>query len=310
MEYTTLGTSDIEVSKIGLGTWQFGTEGWGFGQDFTDADALATMDKALELGINLIDTAEVYGDGRSEEIVGRALGGRRERVVLATKVLPRHLREHDLIRACDESLRRLNTDWIDLYQIHAADPYVPLTESMSGLAKLVRQGKVRSVGVSNFSVPLLRAAAEAFTGNIVSNQVRYNLLQRDIEREILPYCREHGITVIAYSPLAQGILTGKYDKEHLPTDAIRQRNPLFRADNLEQVFPVIDLLREIGDEHGATPAQVALRWVTQQEGVIAIPGAKRPGQVEENEGALDWSLTPDELARLDAASAGLKLSYF
>ncbi len=310
MECATLGTSGLRITKIGLGTWQFGTEGWGFGQDFTEQEALAVMDRALALGINLIDTAEVYGDGRSEEIVGKALAGRRDRVVLATKVLPRHLRKRDLVRASDARLRRLNTDRIDLYQIHAAEPYVPLAESMSGLAKLVNQGKVRYVGVSNFPVPLLRAAEDAFSGRIVSNQVRYNLLQRDIEAEILPYCRERGITVIAYSPLAQGLLTGKYDRDHLPTDKIRQRNPLFREENIVQVFPVIDLLRQIGEAHGVTPAQVALRWVTQQEGVIAIPGAKRPAQVEENAGALGWSLSPDELARLDAASSGLEFSYF
>lgn len=310
MEYVTLGTSDLKISRIGLGTWQFGTEGWGFGQDFTEQEALATVDKALEIGINLLDTAEVYGEGRSEEIVGKALVGRRDRVVLATKVLPRHLRKRDLIRACDESLRRLGIDRIDLYQIHAAESYVPLTESMAALAELIEQGKVRYVGVSNFSVPVLRAAEEAFSGRIVSNQVRYNLLQRDIEAEILPYCREHNITVIAYSPLAQGLLTGKYDRDHLPSDKIRQRNPLFREENLVQAFPVIDLLRGIGEEHGATPAQVALRWVTSQDGVIAIPGAKRPGQVEENAGALDWSLSLDELAQLDAVSANLGFSYF
>ncbi len=310
MEYTILGTSDLKVSKIGLGTWQYGTEGWGFGADFTEQEALATVDKALEIGINLLDTAEVYGDGRSEEIVGKALAEHRGEVILATKVLPRHLRPRDLVRACEESLKRLKIDQIDLYQIHAAEPYVPLAESMDVLAKLVDRGVIRYVGVSNFSVPLLRAAEEAFSGRIISNQVRYNLLQRDIEAEVLPYCREHSITVIAYSPLAQGLVTGKYDRDHLPADKIRQRNPLFREENLVQVFPVIDLLRHIGNEHGATPAQVALRWVTAQDGVIAIPGAKRPEQVEENAGALDWSLSMDELARLDTASTDLELSYF
>ncbi len=186
MEYAMLGTSDLKVSKIGLGTWQYGTEGWGFGADFTEQEALATVNKALEMGINFLDTAEVYGDGRSEEIVGKAIDGRRDAVIIATKVLPRHLRERDLIRACDESLRRLKTDRIDLYQIHAAEPYVPLDESMAALAKLIDGGKIRYVGVSNFSVPLLRAAEEAFSDKIVSNQVRYNLLQRDIEAEIPP----------------------------------------------------------------------------------------------------------------------------
>lgn len=310
MGYTTIGTSDLKVSRIGLGTWQYGTEGWGFGQDFTEPEALTTIDKALGLGINLLDTAEVYGDGRSEEIVGKAIKNRRNEVILATKVLPRHLRASDLVRACDKSLQRLGIEQIDLYQIHAAEPYVPLGESMAALAKLIDDGKVRYVGVSNFSVPLLRATEEAFSGRIISNQVRYNLVQRDIEAEILPYCRERKITVIAYSPLAQGILTGKYDRDHLPSDEIRKRNPLFREKNITQALPVIDLLGEIGAVHSATSAQAALRWVTSQPGVIAIPGAKRPGQVEENAGALDWSLSPGELTRLDAASANLNFSYF
>ena len=310
MEYTTIGGSDLKVSKLGLGTWQFGTEGWGFGADFTEEETLAAVDKAFEFGINLLDTAEVYGDGRSEEIVGKAIKGRRDELIIATKVLPRHLRTRDLIRACDDSLRRLGIDWIDLYQIHAAEPYVPLCESMDALAQLINQGKVRYVGVSNFSVPLLRAAEETFSGRIVSNQVRYNLLQRDIEADILPYCRKHEITVIAYSPLAQGLLTGKYDRDHLPADKIRGRNPLFREENLAQAFPVIELLREIAAAHSVTLAQAALRWVISQPGVIAIPGAKRPSQVEENVGALGWSFSPDELAQLTAASADVGLSYF
>ncbi|MFQ6090973.1 MAG: aldo/keto reductase [Candidatus Bipolaricaulia bacterium] len=172
VEYTNLGSSDLRVSKIGLGAWQLGTEGWGFGADFTERDALAAVDKALELGINFIDTAEVYGDGRSEELVGEALKGRRDRVIIATKVSGGHLRAKDLVRACEGSLKRLGIDQIDLYQIHWPNSYVPLAETMGALDKLVEQGKVRYVGVSNFSVLLLEEAQGHFKHRIISAQVR------------------------------------------------------------------------------------------------------------------------------------------
>lgn len=309
VEYINLGSSDLRVSRIGLGAWQFGTEGWGFGTDFTERDALAAVDKALEVGINLIDTAEVYGDGRSEEIVGRAIKGRRDRVVIATKVSSGHLRAKDLVRACEGSLKRLGIDQIDLYQVHWPNSYVPLAETMAALDKLIEQGKVRYVGVSNFPVPLLREAQRSFKDKIVSNQVLYNLLQRDIEKEILPYCRNKGIAIIAYSPLAQGLLSGKYSLEDLPEDGVRRQNPLFQdRGNLEQALKVVEVLKEIGGSHGKTSAQVALRWLLERPGVIAIPGAKRPEQVESNAGALGWSLTAEELERLDQLTAGLELN--
>ncbi len=309
MEYTILGASDLRASKISLGTWQFGTEAWGFGVDFTERDALATVDRALELGLNFIDTAEVYGDGRSEELVGRAIEGKRDKVIIAIKVSGGHLRAHDLVRACEGSLRRLGVETIDLYQVHWPNAYVPLEETMAALDKLIEQGKVRYVGVSNFPAPLLKEAQRHFKHKIVSNQVRYNLLQRDIEKELLPYCQGQRIAVIAYSPLAQGLLTGKYDEKNLPDDKVREHNPLFRGENLKRALEVVSALKEIGAAHGKTPAQVALRWLIEQEDVVAIPGAKRPEQVEANASALGWSLAPQEVARLDRLTAGLTLSY-
>lgn len=309
MEYTTLGSSDLRVSKVGLGTWQFGTEAWGFGADFSERDALAAVEKALELEINLIDTAEVYGEGRSEELVGRAIKGKRDRVVIATKVSGGHLRAQDLIKACEGSLKRLGIETIDLYQIHWPSAYVPLEETMAALERLIDQGKVRYAGVSNFPVPLLKEAQRHFKHKIVANQVRYNLLQRDSEKELLPYCREQGITLIAYSPLAQGLLTGKYDEQNQPSDRVREGNPLFRGENLRQTLGVVSVLKEIGAAHGKSPAQVALRWLIDREGVVAIPGAKRPEQVEANAGALGWPLSPEERARLDGLTRNLELSY-
>jgi len=309
MEYTTLGPSDFQVSRVGLGTWQFGSEGWGFGVDFTGEDALNAVATALELGINLIDTAEIYGEGRSEELVGKAIRGRRDEVVIATKVSGGHLRRRDLLRACEGSLRRLGIETIDLYQVHWPNSYVPLEETMAALERLIEQGKIRFVGVSNFPVPLLKEAQRHFKHRIVANQVRYNLLQRDIEKEILPYCQGQGIAIIAYSPLAQGLLSGRYDEKNLPQDKVREQNLLFRGENLKRALEVVAALREIGAAHGKSSAQVALRWLLEQEGVIAIPGAKRPEQVAANAGAMGWSLAPEERERLERLARDLKLSY-
>ncbi len=311
VEYAKLGSSDLQVSKVGLGTWQFGTEGWGFGEDFSERDARAAADKALELGINFIDTAEVYGEGRSEELVGKTIKDRRHEVLIATKVSGGHLRAGDLIQACEESLKRLGIETIDLYQVHWPNSYVPLGVTMGALDRLIQQGKIRYVGMSNFPAPMLQEAQQYLKRKIVSNQVRYNLLQRDIEQEILPYCRDEGISIIAYSPLAQGLLSGKYSRENLPNDAVRQGNPLFKnPENLEHALKVVAALEEIAQAHGKSAAQVALRWLIEQPGVVAIPGAKRPEQVQANAGALGWSLTPEERERLDRGSAGLELSYF
>lgn len=310
MEYAKLGKSDLVVSKIGLGTWQFGDKDWGWGAEYGEDEALATIHRALDLGINLIDTAEVYGDGISEAVVGKAIQARRDEVIIATKVWGGHLRYGDVLQAAEGSLRRLGIETIDLYQIHWPSYHVPLEETMEALQKLVEQGKVRYIGVSSFSVPLLREAQRHFKGRIISNQVRYNLLQREIEREILPYCRREGITVIAYSPLAQGLLTGKFREDFQSTDGIRKANPLFDSRNLGQALKVVEVLGEIAADRGKTTAQVALNWLIQRPGVVAIPGAKRPEQIEESAGACGWKLTQEELSWIEEVCGALKLSYF
>lgn len=310
MEYTNLGKSDLVVSKIGLGTWQFGDKDWGWGTEYGEDEALTTIHRALDLGINFIDTAEVYGDGISEAVVGKAIQDRRDEVIIATKVWGGHLRHEDVLQAAGGSLRRLGIETIDLYQIHWPSYYVPLEETMEALQKLVEQGKVRYIGVSSFSVPLLREAQLHLKSAIISNQVRYNLLQREIEKEILPYCRREGIAVIAYSPLAQGLLTGKFHEDFQATDGIRKANPLFNSKNLGQALKVVKVLGEIAANRGKTIAQVALNWLIQQRGVVAIPGAKRPEQIEENAGACGWKLTQEELSRIEKACGALKLSYY
>lgn len=310
MEYEVLGISDLKVTKIGLGAWQFGTEWWGWGKDFGEKDAIEAIEVSLEKGINWIDTAEVYGNGYSEELLGRVLGERRKNIIIATKVAGSHARYDDVIKACEGSLKRLKTDYIDLYQFHWPNSYVPVEETMRALEKLVMDGKVRYIGLSNFPVPLIKEAQKSLKNTfIVSNQVRYNLISRDIEKEILSYCLEQNISIIAYSPIAQGLLTGKFSPENKPTDELRKENPLFKEPNFSQILKFVEVLKEISKELGKTPAQVALRWLIEKKGVFAIPGAKNKKQAEENAGAMGWKLDPEIIKKLDEESKKLKLTY-
>lgn len=310
MEYVTLG--GLRVSKIGLGAWQFGEAGWGWGMTLTEADAEATLQAAFDAGINLIDTAEVYGRGISEQVVGRFIRKvGREKVVIATKVSGQHLRHDDVLRAAEGSLSRLGVSTIDLYQVHWHNAYVSLRQTMLVLEDLVDRGMVRSIGVSNFSRPLLEDARRVLSRHpLVANQVRYNLLYRDIEEEILPYCREYGITIIAYSPLAQGILTGKFPQAQLAEEDLRRESPLFNAANLERAAALMEALTQVARRYDKTPGQVALKWLIDQADLVAIPGAKSAAQAIENAGAAGWRLAPEDAALLDQASRRVQLSYF
>lgn len=312
MEYTKLGKSNLVVSKIGLGTWQFGDKDWGWEKDYGEKEALEVIHRALDLGINFIDTAEIYGNGISETIVGKAIKGKRDKVIIATKVSGQHLRCEDVLKAAEGSLKRLKVGFIDLYQVHWPSWYEPLHETTRALEQLVDQGKVRYLGLSNFPVPLQREAQKALSKSlIVSNQVRYNLLQREVERGILPYCKKRGIAIIAWSPLAKGLLTGKFHEGNLPQEDFRKDNPLFaRRENLQQALKVVHVLSSIASRHGKTIAQVALRWLIEKPGVVAIPGAKRTAQVEENAGACDWRLSKQELKRIEEVANSIKLNYF
>lgn len=310
MEYEVLGKSDLKVTKIGLGAWQFGTEWWGWGKDFGEKDAIDAIEASLEKGINWIDTAEVYGNGYSEELIGKVLGEKRKNIIIATKVAGSHARYDDVIKACEGSLKRLRTDYIDLYQFHWPNSYVPIEETMRALEKLVQEGKARYIGLSNFPVPLIKEAQKSLKNTfIVSNQVRYNLISRDIEKEILPYCLEQNISIIAYSPIAQGLLAGKFSYENKPSDDLRKDNPLFKEPNFSQILKFVDVLKEIAKELGKTPAQVALRWLIEKKGVVAIPGAKNRKQAEDNAGAMGWKLDDELLKKLDEESKKLKISY-
>ena len=300
MEYVSLGRGGPDVSAVGLGMWQAGGKAWG--SDVRDADCRKAMERAVELGINLVDTAEAYGDGHSERVMSRAIRNvGRDHVFVATKVGGWHLRADDVRKACAASLTRLGVREIDLYQVHWPDPWsqVPLRETMKALEALHRAGRIRNIGVSNFAVrDLEEARSHLSRADIVSNQVRYNMLQREVEAEVVPYCKREGIAILAWSPIGKGVLTGKYHDGRRPKDRIRSDEDLFKPANLRAAAPLIRELRKIGRARGKTAGQVALAWLRRHGHVIPIPGAKRPAQAEENAGAAGWQLAARELRSL------------
>jgi aryl-alcohol dehydrogenase-like predicted oxidoreductase len=293
----------LRVSVIGLGAWQLGAPEWGWGSQFGPAEALAVVDRARALGVTLVDTAELYGHGESERLLGRALAdpAARDAVVLASKVAPTWPTRDRVAAAARGSLARLRTDRLDLYQVHWPNPLVPQRSTMSGMRTLQAGGLVGQVGVSNYGLARWRAAEAALGGPVVSNQVRYSLLTRRPERDLLPYAAAAGRLVIAYSPLAQGVLAAKYTADTAPGGA-RAANLLFSAENLRRAGPLLAALREVAAAHQVTPAQVALAWVVRHPNVVAIPGAKSVAQVEANAAAADLILAPDELAHLTGAA--------
>ncbi|MEM2931580.1 MAG: aldo/keto reductase [Nitrososphaerota archaeon] len=308
MIFTELGRTGLKISQIGIGSWQIGSKYWGWGREYSEQETIDAIRRAIELGINFIDTAEMYGDGESERIIGKAIKNMRDNVVIATKVWPTHLTYDGVLKACERSIQRLGVDIIDLYQIHWPNPLIPLSQTMRAMEKLVKEGKIRYIGVSNFSLKKLIQAQEALRNNeIVSNQVKYNMVERDAEKELLPFAEKNKITIIAYSPLAQGLLTGKYGPENRPQDNIRKINILFDKENLKRLQPLISILREIASRRGKTPAQVALNWLIRKKEVVAIPGVKRQSQAEENAGAADFSLSEDELRMIESVLNNIKI---
>jgi aryl-alcohol dehydrogenase-like predicted oxidoreductase len=326
MRTRRLGDSDLHVSPVVLGAWAIGGLMWG-GSD--EADAVEAIHASLDAGIDAIDTAPAYGLGRSEEIVGRALAGRRNGVVVATKCGLRWDREegalrfdlaapdgsrarifHDLrprsIREeCEASLRRLRTDRIDLYQIHWPDPLHPLEDAFEELVKLRDEGLILAIGVSNFTVPQLELARRAAA--IVSDQPPYNLIDRGIEKEILPWCREHGLGVLAYSPMARGLLSGAIGRERtFPESDHRHRQAYFEAERRARVLDALEAVRPLAEARGTTPGNLAVAWVLGAPGVTAaIVGARCRRQALENARAADLQLDADERRRLGDAFASI-----
>ena len=285
------------LSAIGLGTWQFGSMEWGYGREFASGEAGAIVRRALELGVNLIDTAEVYGLGRSERIVGEAIRGRRDQVFIATKIFPIGLPFMVESRA-HGSARRLGVDHIDLYQQHWPNPLFPASSTMPRMKRLVDAGLVGHVGVSNFSLPAWQEAERGLGGPVFSNQVEFSLIKRGPEADLVPWAQSNGRVVIAYSPLGQGLLSGRYQKS-VPRNFRRTRRA-FSAESRARLEPLIAELHEIASGHGATEAQIALAWLIRKPNVVAIPGASSVRQLEENVGAADIELTDEEDARLSA----------
>ncbi|YAF95484.1 MAG: aldo/keto reductase [Nodularia sp. CChRGM 3473] len=301
MEKRRLGQSNVQITPILMGTWQAGKVMW---TGIEDADSIKTIRAAFEAGITTIDTAEVYGEGHSEQIVAQALSDVRDRVEYASKVFANHLKYDLVIEACDRSLKNLNTDYIDLYQIHWPSgsfntEIVPIEETMSALNKLKDQGKIRAIGVSNFSREQLVEAAKY--GRIDSLQPPYSLFWRYVEQDAMPYCIENNISILAYSPLAQGLLTGKFAPGHKfdPNDN-RAKNKLFQGENFERALQAVEKLRSLATRHNCSLAQLALAWLIAQPQTNAIAGARYPEQAKDNAQAADVQLSSDELAEIDA----------
>lgn len=312
MEYRSLGDSDLRVSAIGLGTLAFG----GAYGPLDDEAAMVTIRRALDCGINFFDTSDNYGQGRAETLLGRALAGCRSQASVATKGgtatdargrVTNDARPETIVRAAEESLRRLRTDWIDLYQVHLPDPAVPFAETVQALEKLVEQGKVRYVGLSNFWEDDLREWLEV--GSAVSNQMPYNFLHRDIESGLLPLCQERGIGIIAYQPLLFGLFAGRIGPQQSFHDQDHRKSYPGFGSLVQATERLRARLAALAREWGLTPAQLALRWVISRPGVAcAIPGAKRPEQVEANARAGEKPFTPQELREIDRILAEHPLS--
>jgi aryl-alcohol dehydrogenase-like predicted oxidoreductase len=308
----SLGRTSLQVSPLGVGTWAWGDRlYWGYGRGYTEADLEAAFQASLAAGITLFDTAEVYGRGESERLLGRfaaGVPGGTPAPVIATKFFPYpwRLRRASLLSALRGSLARLGRERVDLYQIHWPYPPVPIETWMDALADAIERGLALAAGVSNYDVDQMRRAHERLAGRAItlaSNQVRFSLLHRKPERDgLLAACRELGVTLIAYSPLEMGLLTGKYGPDH-PPPGLRGRR--YGRKTLARLEPLLAQLRAIGEAHGGkTVAQVALNWLICK-GALPIPGAKNARQAQENAGALGWRLTEQEVEVLDRASDGL-----
>jgi myo-inositol catabolism protein IolS len=300
METRILGRATIRITPILMGTWQAGKRMW---VGIEDESSIRAIRAAYEAGITTIDTAEIYGEGHSERIVARALSDVREKVVYASKVFANHLRYDSVIQACESSLTNLQTDYIDLYQIHWPSgsfnsEIVPIEETMKALNKLKEQGKIRAIGVSNFSRPQLEAAAQY--GRIDSLQPPYSLFWRQVEKELMPYCIEHEISILAYSSLAQGLLAGKFTAElQLAEGDHRSKNKLFQGENYQRVKQVIAQLQPIAKRYNCTLAQLSLAWLIAQPQTNAIAGARTAEQAADNAQAATVKLDAATLQEID-----------
>jgi aryl-alcohol dehydrogenase-like predicted oxidoreductase len=290
-----------QVSRIGLGTWQFGSREWGYGDAYAGGAAGEIVRRARELGVTLFDTAEVYGMGKSERILAEALGDERSEVVVASKIFPVAPFPPVIRHREKASAARLQLTKIPLYQVHQPNPLVPDSVIMPGMKSLLDDGLIGAVGVSNYSLERWQKADAALGQPVVSNQVQFSLAQPKALEDLVPFAQRENRMVMAYSPLAQGLLGGKYGVDNRP-GGVRAANPLFGKENLRRIEPMLDLLRELAAAHEVKPAQVALAWLLSLPNVVAIPGASSVEQLEFNVAAADLELATDEVTTLTAAA--------
>lgn len=311
MQTRQLGNSDLQITPIGFGAWAIGGSGWAFAwgaQD--DQESIEAINRALDLGVNWIDTAAIYGLGHSEEVVAQALKGRSEKPYIFTKCsmiwnekgeIGRSLKADSLRREVEDSLRRLNIDVIDLYQVHWPNPDEEIEEGWSTLAQLKAEGKVRYIGVSNFNVSQMRRAQQI--APITSLQPPYSLINRNVEAEILPFCEEQNIGVINYSPMQSGLLTGAMTRDrvaNLPEDDWRRNSTEFQEPRLSRNLNLVELLRSIGERHGRSPGEVAIAWTLRLPAVTAaIVGGRNAKQVDGIIGAADFRLSEQEIDEIE-----------
>ena len=305
MKYTRLGKTELVISRIGFGCEPLGGTDWG---EVDEGLAIAAVSRALELGVNFFDTADIYGLGRSERVLSKALGSRRHEVVIATKF--GYNWEEDthggrartfldsspsrVVEALEDSLRRLRLDCIPLFQVHWPDPNTPIADTMEALLRCQEAGKIKYVGVSNFPAHLIREANQVL--RLASVQLPYNIIDRRAEQELLPCCQELGIGVLTYGSLAQGLLTGKYGPDaHFGEDDRRHSLPHFQEEELRKNLRIVDRVKCVGEHYHKSPAQVAIRWILENPTIsCAITGVKSPAQIEDNFGALGWCLTEED----------------
>ena len=307
METRKLGKNGPDLTVIGFGAWAIGGAwiyGWGKTED---SESIRAIDAAIDNGINWIDTAAAYGLGHSEKVIGKAVKGKRDKVFIATKCglvsedqwsVRNNLKPESIRKEAERSLKELNTDYIDLFQIHWPDPNTPIEESWQAIADLKKEGKVRYIGVSNFDVPLLEKCMAI--EQVQSLQPPYSMLKREVEESILSYCKDNGIGVVAYSPMQSGLLTGKFDINKLAEDDWRLRERMFKEPQLSKILAFVEKLRSIAGKSGKSVGNLAVAWVLNNPALTAaIVGARNAKQVEENIKAADYKLTSDELAEIE-----------
>jgi len=320
MEKRQLGKTDIQISEIAFGAWAIGGWMWG-GAD--EKEAVAAIETAIDHGMTTIDTASVYGFGLSEKLVGKAIKGKRDKVEILTKFgmewnkkegeyffdtkdnsgkdiqIYKWASKKKVMSDCDDSLKRLKTDYIDLFQIHWPDATTPVPETMEALEILISQGKIRAGGVCNYSADLMTEACKTF--NLASNQVPYSMVKREIEKNVVPYSVENNISILAYSPMQRGLLTGKIKPGHKFNEGdTRPSTPYYKEPNLSLILGFLDKIKPLAEEHSATLSQVVLNWTIQQPGITcALAGARDPKQVIENAGASKFRLSDDEIKKIN-----------